>query len=112
MTAATWPAGGRRVSAIRAVGSCAWWWGWSYYGSISGVRTQKISVSVSDEDVRFVEGELRAGRFPSRSAAVAAGLRLLRESALVDSYAEAFAQWHASGEAEAWETVAGDGLGR
>ena len=76
------------------------------------MKTQKISVSVSDDDARFVEAELRAGRYPSRSAAVAAGLRLLRENALVDSYTEAFAEWHASGDAAAWEATAGDGLGR
>ncbi|NUR25064.1 MAG: antitoxin, partial [Catenulispora sp.] len=46
----------------------------------------------------------------SRSAAVHAAINLARSLQLADDYAAAFDEWEASGDAELWEAVAGDGL--
>jgi len=70
----------------------------------------KISVSLGDEDLRFLDDYAQANGMPSRSATVRRAVRLLRASHLEDDYAEAFQEWTDSGEAEVWETVAGDGL--
>jgi Arc/MetJ-type ribon-helix-helix transcriptional regulator len=68
----------------------------------------KISVSLDEKDVAYLDSEELAGHYPSRSAAVQDAIRLLRESRLSDAYAEAFAEWDDEG---AWESAAGDGLG-
>lgn len=70
----------------------------------------KISISVSDEDLAYLDAETATGMFPSRSAAVAAAIAHLRRGTLVASYDEAFAEWEASGEAESWDAVAADGI--
>lgn len=70
----------------------------------------KISVSLGDEDLRFLDDYGQANGIPSRSATVRRAVRLLRASHLENDYTEAFREWIDSGEAEVWETVAGDGL--
>ncbi|MXZ67821.1 MAG: ribbon-helix-helix protein, CopG family [Acidimicrobiia bacterium] len=70
----------------------------------------KISISLGDEELRFLDDYAQANRMPSRSATVRRAVRLLRASHLENDYAEAFEEWIESGEAEVWETVAGDGL--
>ena len=70
----------------------------------------KMSVSLGADDVAFLDAYAAAHTGGSRSAAVAAAVRALRESELSDAYAQAFAEWNASGEADLWEPVAGDGL--
>jgi Arc/MetJ-type ribon-helix-helix transcriptional regulator len=70
----------------------------------------KISVSLDDNDVEFLDRETREGVFESRSAAVAAAIRGLRERALVDSYRVAFDEWAESDDALDWSTTTRDGL--
>ena len=66
----------------------------------------KVSLSLSEEDIAFLDAETQSGRYPSRSAATQDAVRLLRESRLADAYAEAFA----ADDSEDWDAVAGDGL--
>ena len=66
----------------------------------------KISLSLSESDVAFLDTEAVSGRYPSRSAAVQDAVRLLRESRLADAYAEAYAE----GYDDEWDAAAGDGL--
>ncbi|GEK85543.1 ribbon-helix-helix domain-containing protein [Microbacterium aerolatum] len=66
----------------------------------------KISLSLSDADLAFLETEALSGRYPSRSAAIHDAVRLLRESRLADAYAEAYAE----GYDDDWDLAAGDGL--
>ena len=69
----------------------------------------KISVSLPDEDVRFLDAFVqRSGR--SRSAAVHEAILSLRDAALGDAYAQAWEQWDADGDPALWEQAAGDGL--
>ncbi len=70
----------------------------------------KLSVSLPVEDVEFLDEETRAGRYPSRSAAMKAAVTVLRQAAITDSYAEAWQEWEQSGDDVLWESVASDGL--
>jgi len=70
----------------------------------------KISLSLPEEDVAFVDAQAREGLFPSRSAAVQAAIRLMRDRAYLDSYAAAWDEWDASDDGNAWDTVSADGL--
>ena len=71
----------------------------------------KISVSLPDEDVEFLDEYAKSPGIGSRSAVVQRAVRLLRASGLGPAYAEAWEEWGASGEAEAWDSVVADGLG-
>ena len=71
----------------------------------------KLSVSVSDEDVEVLDTYVQRAGLPSRSAGVQRAIRMLRYPALEDDYGEAWAEWSAAGEEDAWANTAGDGLG-
>jgi Arc/MetJ-type ribon-helix-helix transcriptional regulator len=71
---------------------------------------QKVSVSLDERDVEFLDYQTAQGRFPSRSAGVSAGVRLLRDLDLADSYAEAFAQWADAESGRLWDSTTGDGV--
>jgi Arc/MetJ-type ribon-helix-helix transcriptional regulator len=70
----------------------------------------KLSVSLVAEDVAFLDRYVADRCVPTRSAAIHEAIRALRMVELGEAYAEAWADWTASGEAEAWEAVTGDGL--
>ena len=70
----------------------------------------KVSVSLPDEDVEFLDAfAKRAGA--SRSAAVHRAVLMLRTSELGDAYADAWDEWDATGEAPVWDAAVADGLG-
>ncbi len=69
----------------------------------------KISVSISDEDATFLDSYARENSCPSRSAAVHEAIQALRRDRLAEAYSDAWSDWEESGEADAWETVVGDG---
>lgn len=71
----------------------------------------KVSVSLPADDVEFLDSYARAQGIESRSAVLHKAVRLLRASQLGNAYEEAWASWTASGDAEAWEAAAADGLG-
>lgn len=70
----------------------------------------KLSVSLPEEDVEFLDAYARARGISSRSAAVRRAIRLLRASELAGQYAEAWEEWAENEDAEAWEVAVGDGL--
>lgn len=70
------------------------------------MATTKVSVSLSEADLSYLDGQTLSGRYASRSAALQDAIRKLRESELADAYAEAFGEWHD----EAWDGAVGDGL--
>jgi len=65
----------------------------------------KISVSLPEEDVRFLDEQ-----GTNRSATLHEAVALLRQRQLADQYAEAFDQWEDSLEARLWDTATADGL--
>ncbi|HEY1689237.1 MAG TPA: ribbon-helix-helix domain-containing protein [Solirubrobacteraceae bacterium] len=69
----------------------------------------KVSVSLPDEDVEFLDAYAGEHELPSRSAAVQTAIKALRLGDLCDAYSDAWSQWSASGEADSWDAVAGDG---
>jgi Arc/MetJ-type ribon-helix-helix transcriptional regulator len=70
----------------------------------------KISVSLPDDDVEFLDRQARNPGMNSRSAVVQRAIRLMRAVELGPDYARAWDEWAAEGEAAVWETVVGDGL--
>ena len=70
----------------------------------------KVSVSLPDADVEFLDCYAAAQGLGSRSAALHRAVRLLRGSELAPAYEEAFLAWDASEEAAEWDATAGDGL--
>jgi Arc/MetJ-type ribon-helix-helix transcriptional regulator len=71
----------------------------------------KVSVSLPDEDVAFLDSFSADKGLGSRSAALHTAVRLLRSSQLGSAYEDAWQQWETEGEAHAWEPATGDGLG-
>jgi len=69
----------------------------------------KLSVSIPDDDVEFIDQYADEHGVESRSAVVQRALSLLRASVLGDDYAAAWDEWSAS-EADLWETTVADGL--
>lgn len=76
-------------------------------GSILGM---KLSISVPDDAVTFLDSYAATHQVSSRSAVIQRALGLLRAAELEDAYAAAFEEW-ARGDAEAWDSASGDGLG-
>ena len=70
----------------------------------------KVSVSIPDEDVQFLDAYARSHSIASRSAALRRAIRLLRSSELSSAYAAAFDEWHTDSEDQAWDSVTADGL--
>lgn len=70
----------------------------------------KMSVSLPEEDVRFLDRAVALGEAPSRSAALHKAIELLRTASLEDTYEAAFAEWNTSADEGLWEATAGDGV--
>ncbi len=70
----------------------------------------KLSVSLIDEDVAFIDEYARAHAAPSRSAVLHEAVELLRASQLSDAYAAAWEEWAADEDTQAWDATVGDGL--
>jgi Arc/MetJ-type ribon-helix-helix transcriptional regulator len=71
----------------------------------------KVSVSLPRDDIEFLDSYASAQDIQSRSAVLHKAVGLLRAAQLGSAYEDAWASWAASGDAEAWEAVAADGLG-
>jgi Arc/MetJ-type ribon-helix-helix transcriptional regulator len=69
----------------------------------------KVSVSLPGEDVAFLDEYASIHEYPSRSAVLHQAIQALRLGKLDEEYAEAWTEWSASGEADAWDVVVGDG---
>ena len=78
----------------------------SYPSSISGM---KVSVSLPDKDVEFLDAYARHHQIASRSATLHRAIRLLRATELAQDYADAFRQWD-NEESHLWDSTASDGL--
>jgi antitoxin MazE9 len=70
----------------------------------------KVSVSLPDEDVEFLDAYAAAAGFASRSAVLPRAVRLLRAIELGPAYEDAFSHWEQSRAGEDWEITAADGL--
>lgn len=70
----------------------------------------KLSVSLPDRDVEYLDAYARAQGSMSRSAVLHKAVRTLQAAELGSSYEDAWETWRSTGEALAWEPTAGDGL--
>lgn len=70
----------------------------------------KVSVSLPDDDVEFLDAYAEAQGVSSRSAVVHKAVRLLRASELGPAYEDAWADWSGSGEDEVWRAATDDGV--
>lgn len=71
----------------------------------------KLSVSLPEEDVAFLDEYARDQGIASRSAVLRRAVRLLRASRLGEAYEVAWGEWRANEDDEMWEAATADGLG-
>jgi len=71
----------------------------------------KVSVSLPEDDIEFLDSYARAQGIASRSAVMHKAVSLLRDAQLGAAYEDAWDGWTASGDADVWETTVGDGMG-
>jgi Arc/MetJ-type ribon-helix-helix transcriptional regulator len=70
----------------------------------------KMSVSLPEEDVEFLDTYAKEHGVDSRSAVLHKAVDLLRDAQLAGAYEEAWASWASSGDAQAWDAALADGL--
>ncbi len=70
----------------------------------------KVSVSLPEEDVEFLDAYADSQGFASRSAVLHKAVRLLRASGLGAAYEDAWQDWATEGEADLWNVTVDDGL--
>jgi Arc/MetJ-type ribon-helix-helix transcriptional regulator len=70
----------------------------------------KVSVSLPQSTLAFLDSWAEAQGL-SRSAAVTKAVEGMRFEDLSDEYEQAWEEWSASGEADAWDAVSSDGIG-
>ncbi len=70
----------------------------------------KLSVSLPDEDVEFLDTYAQEQGIGSRSAAIHKAVRLLRSVELSDDYQQAWSHWSSSGEDAVWDAALTDGI--
>ena len=70
----------------------------------------KLSVSLPEDDVEYLDAYAEKQRLGSRSAAVQKAVRLLRASELGAAYEEAWTEWVDGEDNESWDVTASDGL--
>lgn len=71
----------------------------------------KVSISLPDDDVAYLDHYAASRGVQSRSAVVHKAVRLLRASELAAAYEDAWTDWDAGGDEAAWAGTASDGLG-
>ncbi len=70
----------------------------------------KMSVSLPEEDVEFLDAYVKDHSAGSRSAALHEAVGLLRAAQLAGAYEDAWASWASSDDAGAWDAALADGL--
>ena len=68
----------------------------------------KVSVSLPDDDVEFLDDYATRSGVGSRSAALQAAVRLLRASQLRVAYEQAWDEWESTDDAALWDSSVGD----
>ena len=72
----------------------------------------KLSVSLPEADVAFLDEYARRQGIESRSAALHRAVRLLRTTGLSSAYEDAWDEWGRSPDADLWESTSADGFNR
>ena len=82
---------------------------WQRSSTGGSIQEMKLSISLPEEEVRFLDAYARSQGIRSRSGVVQAALRLLRTMELADDYAAAWAEWRAD-DSGVWDRSSNDGL--
>ena len=69
-----------------------------------------MSARVDEQLANFLKRYQKSHGLKSRSEALEAAIRALRDKALESEYVLAMEEWEASGEEDVWGVTAGDGL--
>ena len=72
--------------------------------------SMKLSVSLPNDDVAFLDSYAEAAGISTRSAALHRAIRLLRATALGPAYEAAWLEWSTTDDAEAWDLATADEL--
>ncbi len=80
--------------------------------AIKRVISMKISISLSDNEVTFLDHYARSRGVKSRSAVVRRAVQLLHSVSLADDYACAFDESIEDTDVHVWDHSTGDGLDR
>lgn len=70
----------------------------------------KVSLSLPDDDVEFLDRYASDHGLGSRSAAVQRAVRMLRATGLAAYYESAWAEWDDAKDTALWAATSGDGL--
>lgn len=70
----------------------------------------KLSVSLPDEDIEYLDAYAERQGLSSRSAALKKAVRLLRASELGAAYEDAWAEWAADDQSVLWDGATSDGV--
>ena len=70
----------------------------------------KLSVSLPDEDIEYLDAYAERQGLSSRSAALKKAVRLLRASELGAAYEDAGAEWAARDDSVLWDGATSDGV--
>jgi len=70
----------------------------------------KLSVSLPDDDVAFLDARASRDGGQSRSAVLHEAVSLLRRAELQQEYAAALTEWAAGPDSGVWDAATGDGL--
>jgi Arc/MetJ-type ribon-helix-helix transcriptional regulator len=70
----------------------------------------KMSVSLPEDDIAFVDDYASRAGLPSRSSVLHEAIRMLRTADLERDYAAAWQEWETSEDSTLWDRTAADGL--
>jgi Arc/MetJ-type ribon-helix-helix transcriptional regulator len=70
----------------------------------------KVSVSLHEDDVEFLDQYAAEHGIASRSAVLQRAVRLLRTTGLGAAYEDAWTEWERDGDAALWASTDADGL--
>ena len=70
----------------------------------------KVSVSLPEEDIAYIDEYAQRVGARSRSSVLHKAVSLLRMSELETAYAAAFHEWHESADHDLWDNTVADGL--
>ena len=68
----------------------------------------KVSISLPDKDIAFIDRQIADHGEPSRSAVIRKALRRLRADSLKKAYLQRWSEWDE--EDDIWDVTVGDGL--
>lgn len=70
----------------------------------------KVSISLPEEDLAFLDEYATRHGVTSRSSVIHEAITMLRSAGLEDAYAAAWHEWDDTDDAALWETTSADGL--